>query len=78
MEVSLGMADKSETLDDMFRALERGDYDIGLLDVVRGALCSSDPEAFFESLRKDIPDLLVVFFKGELSRRDKRLNSGAG
>ena len=80
LESSLRVGDKPQTLDDMFKAFERGDYGRdNMMSIVSCAMSSTNPEGFFESLRKDMPDMLVDWFVDQFKRNaEKSHNSSAG
>lgn len=80
LESSLRIGCKPETLEDMFRAFERGEYGHdSMMSIVSCAMSTPDPEAFFESLRKNMPGPLVDWFVERLKRNDEGShNSGAG
>ncbi len=69
LESSLRIGGKPETLEDMFRAFERGEYGrYSMMSIVSCAMSTPDPEGFFESLRKDMPGLLVDWFAEQIKR----------
>jgi hypothetical protein len=71
LEGLLRVGAKAKTVEEMFDAFERGDYGPRtLMDVVSGALATSDLEAFFDSLRKDLPWPLVDHFKDRIGQSE--------
>ena len=80
LESSLRIGCKPETLEDMFRAFERGEYGHdSMMSIVSYAMSTSDQEGFFKSLRKDMPGPLVDWFVDRLKKNaEKSHNSGAG
>lgn len=79
IEDTIGAAAAPKTMEDMLRAFYRGDYGGSTpMSIVAGALSASSREAFFESLGRKMPAMLVDHFKSVLSRTEKSHNPIAG
>jgi hypothetical protein len=68
LEERLGVNQPAETLDEMIEKFERGAYGGTLMSIVSGAMAAPDRDAFFDSLRKDLPGPLVDHFKDRIGR----------
>jgi len=68
LEDRLRVNQPAETLGEMIEKFNRGAYGGTVMSIVSGAMGSPDREAFFDSLRGDMPNMLIEHFKSLISQ----------